>query len=359
MPIDRVNIHTASFTLRAANIRGGQLRDLVDALRRAGGAAVPAPSAGLGSGQPAPGAIRSPADQFPAVTPSSAGSADASGPSSGFAPGGSDQMQSLDTNGVMRLIMELLERLLQSIFQMFGQGAGSNGGAQNGGGCGAGAGGAGCADGAGGADAPGTCGGGAGMPAPPPTTGTTGTTDSAPPATTPPRNPSTGGGCGSGRARARPRGRSSMVRRILREIGREAVKNAPSLVPGGAAIRDGAGLASRLGRRPHPAPQPSGGPFPLPSPSAPPIPIRPSASSLGGGTFEERLLAFYGSRVRDAESDIDGAMQQAEGGSSDSRTLASQKVQQLVQKRSELVEAMTNALKSVHESSMSVTRNIK
>jgi hypothetical protein len=150
-----------------------------------------------------------------------------------------------------------------------------------------------------------------------------------------------------------------MVRRILAEIGKGAVKHGPSLVPGGSAVREGAGLASRLARRPHPAPQPSGGPFPIPGPSGPPIPIRPNASAIGGGSFEERLFAFLSGQVRESESELDGAMQQASGGGGDSRTLASQKVQQLVQKRSELVEAMTNTLKSVHETSMSVTRNIK
>ena len=68
--------------------------------------------------------------------------------------------------------------------------------------------------------------------------------------------------------------------------------------------------------------------------------------------------------MRKQEGELEDAMRKAEAGGSggpggDSRALAAQKVQQLVQKRSELVEMMTNIGKSLYESATAVNRNLK
>ena len=43
----------------------------------------------------------------------------------------------------------------------------------------------------------------------------------------------------------------------------------------------------------------------------------------------------------------------------DSRSAAAQRVQQLVQKRSQMVELLSNSLKTLHDNSMAVNRNIR
>jgi len=68
------------------------------------------------------------------------------------------------------------------------------------------------------------------------------------------------------------------------------------------------------------------------------------------------------SKLRDAEGELQGAMQQSDsagGAGGDSRSAAAQKVQQLIQKRSEMVELLTNTMKTMHDSSMAVNRNIR
>ena len=55
-------------------------------------------------------------------------------------------------------------------------------------------------------------------------------------------------------------------------------------------------------------------------------------------------------------------MQQQESGGAaggDSRSAAAQRVQQLVQKRSQMVELLSNSLKTLHDNSMAVNRNIR
>jgi hypothetical protein len=357
MSIDRVNIQTPNFTLRTDHIRGGQLQDLLFALRRSGETVAPPATPTIGSGQVGPGTIQPPAARFPQVAPSSGVGEDggSSPAASGFAPGGSDQLQSLDTNGMVRMIVELLERLLQAVFQMLGQGGGAQGTGTQDGGCGG-------ADGSGG---PSTCGHGSGMPAPPP-----GGSPSAPPsgdgsepvpprATPPPRSPADGQ-CGtnlSGRSRARPPKKSSLVRRFLRELGKGAAAAAPALVPGGAPVKTGIGLASRLARSGQTSPRPSSTPF---SGSSTGSANNTPSPLFSGGSFEDRLFTFLAEKVRESESNLDSAMQQSAGGSGgDSQTLVAQRVQQLVQKRSELIETFTNTLKTLHESSMAVDRNVK
>lgn len=336
MPIERVNIQTTDFHIRAVNIRGGQLNTIVNALRSSAAHASQG-AARLGAGdRTGPGAIESPAARFPRAAPSSgAGSAGqangAEDPTRGFAPGGDDQLRSLDTNGMLRMIMELLERLLQAILQLVGQGAGGAG--EGGEGCGAGGNGA-----SGGPSSCGAGGGGAGGGAAPsgpssgPTSGPGPNEGSGAGGTcaTPPRNPvaENDDPTQARRARARPKG-PSMARRILGQVGRGAAMAAPALVPGGPAIQAGAGIATRL------------------------------AGGGGGGSFEDRIFAFMTSRVRSLEGELDTAMQQADGAKGESSTLATQKVQQLVQKRSEAIEALTNTLKTLQDSTQAVNRNIK
>ena len=90
------------------------------------------------------------------------------------------------------------------------------------------------------------------------------------------------------------------------------------------------------------------------------FPVQTQSSLVSGASVEDRLTQFITSQVRDVERELDAAMQQGAGGAGgDSRTLVSQKVQQLAQKRSELIETLTNTLKSLHDSSMSVARNVK
>ncbi len=340
MPIERVNIQTTDFHIRAVNIRGGQLNNIVNALRSSAARASQGAARLVGAGdRTGPGAIESPAARFPRAAPSSgagpAGQANgAEDPTRGFAPGGDDQLRSLDTNGMLRMIMELVERLLQAILQLFGQGAG---GAEGGEGCGAGGNGAG-----GGPSSCGAGGGGGAAPSGPtsgPTSGSTsgpgpnGGTGAGGSCATPPRNPVTENDdpTMARRARARPKG-PSMARRILGKVGQGAAMAAPALVPGGPAIQAGAGMATRL----------AGG-----------------GGSGGGGSFEDRIFAFMTSRVRSLEGELDTAMQQADGAKGESSTLATQKVQQLVQKRSEAIEALTNTLKTLHDSTQAVNRNIK
>ena len=93
------------------------------------------------------------------------------------------------------------------------------------------------------------------------------------------------------------------------------------------------------------------------------MPPRP-ARAASGGSLEDQIAAFFRSQLKQVEGELQGAMQQAqagggEGQGGDSRALASSKVQQLVQKRSEMIEMLTNALKTSHESSLTVARNLK
>ena len=306
MAIDRINIQTTAFTLRATNIRGPQLRSLVDSLRRSSAAAqAGAPGAAPRTG---PAAIQSPAERFPQVAAGDEGKAPA-----GFAAGGSDQMRALDTNGFMRLIMQLLERLLAALFGSLAGGADDaavdGGGRATGGGCGA-----------------------------------TGLDSGAPPASQPPG----GGGAepvppratpAPGRPRARPCRKPSLAKRLLAGIGRNAARVAPLAVPGGPV---GAAAAAQLIG---PA---SGGSC--------------APSRAGGGSLEDRIFEFLSSKLREVEGELEGAMQQQDAGGAaggDSRSSAAQKVQQLIQKRSQMVELLSNSLKTLHDSSMAVNRNIR
>jgi hypothetical protein len=88
---------------------------------------------------------------------------------------------------------------------------------------------------------------------------------------------------------------------------------------------------------------------------------------ISGGSLEDQIAAFFRQQLKQVESELQGAMQEAQsgGGSSgsgeggDSRALASSKVQQLVQKRSEMIEMLTNAMKTSHDTSLAVARNLK
>lgn len=365
MPIDRINIQTTSFSLRATNIRGPQLRSLVDSLRRAAGTAV-TPSRIAGP-QVGPGAIQSPAERFPRIAPSSSGQAQgASDPSlAGFAPGGANQMQSLNPNGVLQLVMQLLERLLQAIAQMFGQGgaggAGTDTGNSGGGGC------QGAGQGAGGASGSGgSCGGGGATDA----TGGAGTGADTPPIL----GADQGGGAQPVPPRASPgldsrrrpgasqhRRRGSFVKKFLKGLGKGAANVAPTLVPGGGAVASAIQMAQMsYGPSVH---QNGGGGCPPPPPSCQTTADTPPR--LGGGSLEDRIFEYLSSRLREVEGELESAMQKndqsggASGSGGDSRSAAAQKVQQLVQKRSEMVELLSNSLKTLHDSTMAVDRNIR
>jgi hypothetical protein len=95
--------------------------------------------------------------------------------------------------------------------------------------------------------------------------------------------------------------------------------------------------------------------------SPPRSPAPTSASS--GGSLEDRIAAFFREQLRQVEQELETAMKEAEragqNGQGDSRSAAANKVQQLVNKRSEMIEMLTNAQKALHESSMAVNRNIK
>jgi hypothetical protein len=338
MSISRVNIQTSNFSLNAVNIRGPQLGRLLDQLRRIGGSSSGGPTATAPS--TGPGAMQSPAERFKRVAEQmGAGGAQPDPQTNGFAGGGSSSLASLDPGGLVGLLMQLLQRLLESLFGMLG-GNGNNAGGGGGGGCGQGGGSsAGPANGPNGA-------GGAGASSPAPTGGAdTGTLPGptlSTPAPTPTKPPTTGCGnggsapvpprassCGaSSRSRARPTRRPSLAKRILASIGKGAATAAPLALPGvGGACAAAA-----------------------------------SASRLGGGSLEDRIFQFLQSKLRDAEGELEGAMQQSDsagGSGGDSRSAATQKVQQLIQKRSEMVELLTNTMKTMHDSSMAVNRNIR
>jgi hypothetical protein len=229
---------------------------------------------------------------------------------------------------MLQTIVDLLQRLLQALFQVMSRGGGGAGSCLDSE-AGGGSAGAPCGGGA-----PPACGGGAGMP--PSLPATTSGAEAVPPRAAPPGDAERR--CAPGRARARPRRKSSVVSRILGQVGRGAAQAAPALVPGGAAVKAGAAAASRIA---------SG--------------ARNNGSVLDGGSLEDRIFAFLSGKVREAEAELDAAMRQGDsgGGNGDSRTLASQRVQQLVSKRAELVEALTNTMKSAHESTMAVSRNFK
>jgi hypothetical protein len=320
MSIDRVNINTTSFSLRAVNITGKQLRSVVD--RLAGAAGSPG-AAGLASlaRQPGPAAMQSPADRFREIAPtlSSGSGAEASPASaSGFAPGGSDRMPSLDARGLMDLLVGLVQRLLEAVMRLM-SGAGSaepgTGGGQTGG--------------TGSSGGTGSCGsGGAGQITP-----------------TKPEdlgiryaNQQTGGSTGASdaaRARERPEG-GSVVKRMLCRVGKGALAAGANAVPGGGLALAG---ASALGGGRGPA----------------------LSGGVGGGSLEDQIFQFLSMNLRQVEAELKGAMQEsgAQGGDGDSRSAVAQKVQQLAQKRSEMVELLSNTLKTMHDTTQAVNRNIR
>lgn len=349
MSISRVNIQTPTFSLNAANIRGPQLSRLLDQLRRLGGSSVSGGDAARPAGSTGPGAMQSPADRFRRVQEQSGG-ADAAGnaQSSGFAPGGNDSLSSLDPGGMMQMIMQLLQRLLESIFSMLN---GSGGGQSSGNGqCGGAP-----PAGSGGGPRPG-CGGGTPAPNAPPTTPSSNPGGSGPGGPiysstmpTPTKPPKIGGSHGGSapvpprastvprgrRPRAQPFRKPSLAKRLLRNLGTGALTVGAAGVPGagGAACAAASAVTRSCG-----------------------------SSRAGGTSLEDRIFEFMSSKLRDAEGELQGAMQQSDsagGAGGDSRSAAAQKVQQLIQKRSEMVELLTNTMKTMHDSSMAVNRNIR
>lgn len=361
MQIEGIRVSTPTLNLKADKISG---RQLWRALERLGGPTTQPAASGLfpTANTPGSGAVRRPSEQFAATGPSLAND-----PSSGFAAGGPSQTSSLDSNGVLDMLMRLLQQLVSTLLQMLsgqgGQPSGSSGqGGQPSGGSGQGG-------------QPGSCGGGrnsgaqsggirpstgtpqppssgsplapgGGLPmppaGPPPSSGGTSGPGLGSVATTPPRN---GGftprpsGC-----RPRPRNCGSGIGRILARIGQGAMSVAGGASTGGPLLAAAAGT-SMAGRGNVLATQSDG-----------------LASALSGGSLEERLAVFFRGQLKYVEGRLEAAMQEAQqagGADGDSRALATSKVQQLVSKRSEMIEMLTNTLKTAHESAIGVARNLK
>lgn len=427
MSIERISVSTAGFSLNAVNIRGQRVQRLLEQLNRLGGANA-TQTGGAPAAQPGPGAMQSPADRFrdqiqsPTASNGSAASATDGGADStggaqaGFAPGGAQNLQHLDPQGLMNLLMNLLQRLLEAISQMMAGGAQQGGGTQQGGGaqqgCGAQQGGGGAQPGGGapqpggGAQQPGggvqqpgaggssgappTCGSGSGVPsAPPPTTGgpgasggtcgprpnpcapALGNTNGTPASTEAPVPiaPGPPGRCGTRRSRnargSRPGGKGAAVKRILKAVGRHGATAATAVAGGGVAgllpgmIATGPTSAQRIASANR-----------LGAHAAYPT----SSASVGGSgsggrkSLEDQISEYFMKELKNVEGELQSAMQQSEaqgggagagGNGSDSRSAMSQKVQQLVQKRSQMVELLTNSLKTMHDSAMAVNRNIR
>jgi hypothetical protein len=338
MSIDRVNIQTTSFRLQASNIRGPQLRTLVDRLSRAAGAQSTASSARLSGSL----AMQSPAARFNDLSPALSGAG-----ASGFAPGGAESLSSLDARGLLSLVMTVMQRLVDAIVQMLSSVAA---------GAGDGSSGAGDSRGAGGSST--SCGASAATPTKP--------GDLATRFASRDTGSSSGGSPGSSSAGSTPansRERPGGVGRLLARIGKGALAIGANAVPGGglatAALSScgagGSSGSSSGGSGCEPAGGASGGSGGCGTAGG------GIAPSSGGGSLEDRIFAFLTEKLREIEQELDGAMKQADasGASGDSRSAATQKVPQLVQKRSEMVELLSNTLKTMHDSTQAVNRNIR
>lgn len=95
------------------------------------------------------------------------------------------------------------------------------------------------------------------------------------------------------------------------------------------------------------------------------LPKPGSLNFSGGGstTLEDQIFEFRIRELKQIEGKLRAAMNQSEAeggnGDSDSRSATSQKVQQLIQKRSQMIELLSNTLKTMHDSAMAVNRNIR
>jgi hypothetical protein len=125
---------------------------------------------------------------------------------------------------------------------------------------------------------------------------------------------------------------------------------------------------------------PPGGANPRPVLVGGGTPFPSNGGSVGGTgsggrkTLEDQISEYFMKELKAVEGELQSAMQQADAqggggaggsggtggaGGSDSRSAMSQKVQQLIQKRSQMVELLTNSLKTMHDSAMAVNRNIR
>jgi hypothetical protein len=337
--------------------------------------------------------MRSPAQRFPDVasaaeSPRAGGSTEAGASGSpnalsrGFAPGGAENARPLNANGMLQLVMQLLERLLQAIQSMFSGGASQTG--SDGDGCGAGgqgtSGNSGTSGGCGGSGASGSSGAGSsggtgsagGSTQPGPAQG--GTAPVPPRATSPPSAPPMShpaalpyasrlnGRCGANGA---GRGHGGLGRLLAGfrnpKVLRGAASAAANIALPGSSLAFDAG--SVLARRREPRPVSGGacsGAAPAPPGSGSASPA--SSTSTGGGSLEDQIFAFFSKLMQQVEGELKNAMAQQDSqgaGGGDSRSAVAQKVQQLIQKRNEMVEMLTNSLKTLHETSMAVNRNIK
>jgi hypothetical protein len=316
MAIEGIRIRTPDFALRADRIAGRQLWHALDSLGGARGVAG-TPTV------PEPGATRSPAAEFRRLLQCGGANSD------GFASGGAPTLQHLNPNTLLDLLMRLLRQLIESLLQMLGNGAANSSG-----------------NGTGSSNS--TCGNTTpGGPAPGnPTTGTptTGNTANGVPTTgAPVTGTPTKPGCSTPvseaacppRPRCRPRRRGGGLRRILAKASSIALTAGSSLVPY-------AGIAGTIGR------------------------LASSSSGLvRGGSLEDQIAQFFRSRVREVEDELKKAMHYAQqvgdqsNGTGESRSSASTQVQVLVQKRAEMLQMLTDTLRTMHESAMAVNRNLK
>jgi hypothetical protein len=337
--IEGVRLQTADFTMRADRITG---RQLWAALERLGAHAAGAGGAGAARLNPiGPGAIRSPAEQFlnNGVSPALA---DPCAPGNGFAAGGADNIRQLDTRAVIGMLLRFVQHLVGALLQMLRGDSGVQGADQGdaGGGTPAGAG------------SNGACASPASPEMSPPVTPGEANFSPAPTAARiQPQDDRMLPDFLNRYAQRQPVGQDAdqpgAARRILARIGAGALNAAAGAAAGGvpgavlgaaAGIRGGAQCDAAQGspRGPNGSPRPA------------------------GGSLEDQIAAFFRDQLQQIEQELKAAMQEADQvGEGDSRAAAASKVQQLVNRRSEMVEMLTNALKTLYESSMTVNRNIK
>lgn len=172
-----------------------------------------------------------------------------------------------------------------------------------------------------------------------------------------------GGNCGRRRRRrcngARPGGKGAAIKRILKAVGRGGAAVAANVASGGAAgllpgmMVSGPTSAERMESARRLGVSMTG------------LPKSGSLNFNGGGskTLEDQLFEFRIRELKEIEGQLRSAMNQSEAeggnGDSDSRSATSQKVQQLIQKRSQMIELLSNTLKTMHDSAMAVNRNIR